>query len=110
MSTTCRWRRSAGTRRGWSSRAARSWSLPTCRRSFQRLADVSASWLPIPWSFDYLPEARSLMGEDPWPYGVAPNRATLSAFLGFAFEQGVCARGLEPEDLFPPSVQRTYRL
>ena len=80
------------------------------RRSFQRLADVSASWLPIPWSFDYLPEARSLMGEDPWPYGVAPNRATLSAFLGFAFEQGVCARGLEPEDLFPPSVQRTYRL
>jgi len=80
------------------------------RRSFQRLADVSASWLPIPWSFDCLPEARSLLGEDPWPYGVAPNRATLSAFLGFAFEQGVCARELEPEDLFPPSVQRTYRL
>jgi len=80
------------------------------RRSFRRLADVSASWLPIPWSFDYLPQAQALLGDDPWPYGVAPNRATLSAFLTFAFEQGVCARRLEPEELFPPSVQRTYRM
>jgi 4,5-dihydroxyphthalate decarboxylase len=80
------------------------------RRSFERLADVSASWLPIPWSFDCLPHAQALLGEDPWPYGVAPNRATLSAFLTFAFEQGVCARELEPEELFPSSVQRTYRM
>ena len=80
------------------------------RRSFRRLADVSASWLPIPWSFDYLPQAQALLGDDPWPYGVAPNRATLSAFLTLAFEQGVCARRLEPEELFPPSVQRTYRM
>lgn len=80
------------------------------RRSFERLADVSASLLPLPWSFDSLSQAQALLGEDPWPYGVAANRATLSAFLGFAFEQGVCARRLEPEDLFPASVQRTYRL
>jgi 4,5-dihydroxyphthalate decarboxylase len=80
------------------------------RRSFERLADVSASMLPIPWSFDCLPQARALLGDDPWPYGVAPNRTTLSAFLTFAFEQGVCARRLEPEDLFPPSVQRAHRL
>jgi 4,5-dihydroxyphthalate decarboxylase len=80
------------------------------RRSYERLADVSASWLPIPWSFDCLPQAQALLGEDPWPYGVAPNRGTLSAFLTFAFEQGVCTRKLEPEDLFPPSVQRTYRM
>jgi 4,5-dihydroxyphthalate decarboxylase len=79
-------------------------------RSFARLTDVSASWLPIPWSFDCLPRAQALIGDDPWPYGVAPNRQTLSAFLSFAFEQGVCARTLEPEDLFPPSVQRTYRM
>ena len=38
------------------------------------------------------------------------RRQTLSAFLTFAFEQGVCARRLEPEELFPPSVQRTYRM
>ena len=80
------------------------------RRSFQRLADVSASWLPIPWSFDCLPQAQAVLGEDPWPYGVGPNRNTLSAFLTYAFEQGVCARQLEPEELFPPSVQRTYRM
>src|SRR5205807_769966 len=51
------------------------------RRSFRRLSDVSASWLPIPWGFDCLPRAQALLGDDPWPYGVAPNRRTLSAFL-----------------------------
>jgi 4,5-dihydroxyphthalate decarboxylase len=80
------------------------------RRSFDRLADVSASLLPIPWSFDTLPQAQALLGDDPWPYGVAANRVTLSAFLTFAFEQGVCARKLEPEELFPASVQRAHRV
>jgi 4,5-dihydroxyphthalate decarboxylase len=80
------------------------------RRSYERLADVSASLLPIPWSFDCLPQAQALLGDDPWPYGVAANRVTLSAFLTFAFEQGVCARRLEPEDLFPASVQRAHRV
>ena len=77
-------------------------------RSFARLSDVSASLLPVPWSFDVL--ARDLLGDDPWPYGLEANRTTLSAFLAFAFEQGVCARGLEPEDLFPPAVRRGHRV
>lgn len=80
------------------------------RRSFARLSDVSASLLPVPWSFDVLAQARDLLGDDPWPYGLEANRTTLSAFLAFAFEQGVCARRLEPEDLFPPTVQRAHRV
>jgi 4,5-dihydroxyphthalate decarboxylase len=80
------------------------------RRSFARLSDVSASLLPVPWSFDVLAQARELLGDDPWPYGLEANRTTLSAFPGFAFEQGVCARRLEPEDLFPPSVRRAHRV
>ena len=33
-----------------------------------------------------------MFGQDFWPYGVAPNRTTLEAFLNFAFEQGVAHR------------------
>jgi 4,5-dihydroxyphthalate decarboxylase len=47
---------------------------------------------------------------DGWQYGVEPNRTTLAAFLGYAFEQGVSARPMEPEDLFPERVQMSYRV
>ena len=49
-------------------------------------------------------------GEDFWPYGLEPNRITLTAFLGFAFEQGVTARRLTPEDLFPPETHASFRV
>ena len=80
------------------------------RRSLERLGDVSASRLPLPWSWDALPAARELLGDDPWPYGLEPNRRTLDTFLGYAHEQGVCARRLEPEDLFPESLRRDFRI
>jgi 4,5-dihydroxyphthalate decarboxylase len=48
--------------------------------------------------------------EDGWPYGIEPNRTTLAAFLRFAHEQGVCARPLEPEDLFPERLHETFRV
>jgi len=44
-----------------------------------------------------------------WPYGIAPNRATLEAFLRFCFEQGVCHRLLAPEDIFPEQVQSFFK-
>ena len=45
---------------------------------------------------------------DFWPYGIEPNRVTLDAFLGYAHEQGVCARRLAPEDLFAEQVRQTF--
>ena len=51
-----------------------------------------------------------MLGEDYWPYGIEPNRATLEAFAQYAFEQGVCHRKLAPEDLFPVEVQSSYRV
>jgi 4,5-dihydroxyphthalate decarboxylase len=80
------------------------------RRSLARLLDVTASRVPIPWTFDRAAEWQAAVGEDFWPYGVEPNRATLEAFLLYAHEQGVCARHLSPEELFAPQVLRRYRV
>jgi len=79
-------------------------------RSLQRAADMAASFFPLPWVADELRRARELFGDDPWAYGIAPNRATLETFLRYAFEQGVCCRPLSLETLFPPEVQSTFRI
>jgi 4,5-dihydroxyphthalate decarboxylase len=79
-------------------------------RSLARLRDVNASRFPVPWSHDLGRTAAGLLGPDSWPYGVEPNRPTLEAFLRFAHEQGVAERALAPEDLFPPSVRRAFRV
>ena len=79
-------------------------------RSLRRLADITASHAPLPWLDDYIARMRGLFGEDLWPYGIEPNRATLEAFLQYAFEQGVCHRKLTPEDLFAREVQSAVKV
>jgi 4,5-dihydroxyphthalate decarboxylase len=80
------------------------------QRSLDRLADVTASRIPLPWGPSRLSEATAMLGGDPWPYGVEANRTTLEAFIGYAAEQGVIAGKLEPEALFPPQVLSRYRV
>ena len=74
------------------------------RASLARLGDVTVSSLPLPWVAARVDEAIDMFGEDPWPYGIEPNRPTLEAFLRMCHEQGVCARSLQPEDLFSESA------
>lgn len=80
------------------------------RRSLERMSEMTASRVPLPWAPSRLAEARRLLGPDPWPYGVDANRVTLDAFTRFAHEQGVAARRLEPEALFAPQVIGGYRV
>jgi len=74
------------------------------RGSLTRFANASVACFPLPWVPALLDDARNALGPDWWPYGLEPNRTTLEAFLGFAFEQGVLARRLTPEELFPASL------
>jgi 4,5-dihydroxyphthalate decarboxylase len=80
------------------------------RRSITRMFDTTAPRVPIPWCYAYAEDARALMGENYWPYGLEPNRTTLEAFLKFAYEQGVCHRPLTPEELFPPQLHASFRV
>jgi 4,5-dihydroxyphthalate decarboxylase len=80
------------------------------RRSIERLSDITASHAPLAWLAPYTERMRSLFGEDFWPYGLEKNRTTLQAFVDFAFEQGVCHRHLELEELFPEQVLASFKV
>ena len=54
-------------------------------------------------------ELQALLGDDPWPYGIAPNRRALEALLEAAHDQGLSERRLAVEDLFPASLPERYR-
>src|SRR5207237_7554937 len=47
-----------------------------------------------------LANRRSVVGDDPLPYGLAPNGAALQALARFAYEQQIVSRPIEPETLF----------
>lgn len=70
------------------------------RRSLARAGATTVPGLPLPWSATHARDARVLLGEDWWPYGLEPNRAALDAFLGFAADQQLTERRLAPDDLF----------
>lgn len=79
-------------------------------RSLERLSEMTASRVPLPWVPALVEDMRGLLGPDPWPYGVEANRVTLEAFTRWAHEQGVASRLLEPEELFAPQVLGHYKI
>ena len=70
--------------------------------SLARMRDSTISRYPYPWSFKLAEEMTAMVGEDFWPYGIAPNRHTLEAFLTYCHEQGVAHRPVGLEELFAP--------
>jgi 4,5-dihydroxyphthalate decarboxylase len=80
------------------------------RRSLERIQDLTASRLPVPWSASIATELGRNFGSDPFPYGLEANRKTLDAFCRFAHAQGVTARKLTPDDLFPKEVRSSVRV
>ncbi|WP_371781750.1 hypothetical protein [Streptosporangium subroseum] len=77
-------------------------------RSLARLLSPTAPHFPLPWGPDRARLAEKVFGQDLWPYGTAPNRTTLEAFLRYAHEQGVCERLLTSDDLFPASIAESH--
>ena len=43
-----------------------------------------------------------MFGDDPWPYGVEPNRKTLEALVRYLVEQSLIAKPIPLEDIFVP--------
>jgi len=81
------------------------------RESTQRLVEIGLSHVPMPWLAEHARRWRALAGEDFWPYGIAPNRPTLEAFVQYAHEQGITARRLAVEELFAPETRgESYKI
>ena len=75
------------------------------RRSIARVSHDGAPMYPVPWLSSAVNEARSILGDDYFAYGVEANRPTLTAFLRWAHQQGVAQRLMTPEELFPAQTQ-----
>lgn len=69
---------------------------------FDRLYDSSALRFMLPWLNQHLEEARELLGEDYWSYGLEPNRETLATFLRYHHDEGLSSRLWQPTELFAP--------
>lgn len=80
------------------------------RRSVERALNNTSSVLPLPWGYEFARRMQDVVGKDLMPYGLDANRTTLDAFLQYAFEQGVCHRRVQPEELFPPQVQKSFKV
>lgn len=78
--------------------------------SLARMRDITASHVPLPWAQTLAERAVAMMGEDFWPYGLEPNRVTLEAFTRFAHQQGVTARKVAVEELFPENVLASVKV
>lgn len=72
------------------------------QEAYERLYDTSALRFMSPWLIPHLEEARSMLGEDYWSYGLAANRDALAVFLRYHHEQGLSRRLYTPEELFAP--------
>ena len=81
------------------------------RRGVARLRQENASQIAIPWLTAIIGEAtaRLFPDGDYWPYGIEGNRATIEPFLKYCFDQGVTARHLAPEDLFPKEALTEFK-
>jgi 4,5-dihydroxyphthalate decarboxylase len=73
------------------------------------LYDTSALRFMLPWLTPQLEEARALLGEDFWSYGLTgDNHRVLSTFLRYHREQGLSERLLTPEELFAPETLESF--
>ena len=55
-------------------------------------------------------EARTLMGDDYWPYGVEPNRKALENFLKHHHAQGLSSRPLRVEEMFHKATLESFKI
>jgi len=80
------------------------------RKTYEYLNTSMALTTMLPWQSAHVEEARALLGEDWWPYGVEPNRHVLETFLRYHHEQGLSKRRLKVEELFAPETLKSFRV
>jgi len=78
--------------------------------AMEALADTSATKVTMPFVEERLAEARELMGEDIWPYGLEENRKALETFLRHHHAQGLSSRLVTPEELFHPATHESFKI
>jgi hypothetical protein len=76
--------------------------------AYARIYDSSALRFCEPWLIQHLEEAKQLLGQDYWSYGLAENEKTLDVFLRYHHEQGLSRTRYEAADLFAPETSEAF--
>ena len=90
-----------------------SWLARGVMEAFEKAKEVcrhyydDPNWSRLVWGRHLFEEERSLLGDDPWPYGIARNRANLERFMGYSLDQGLMEKKPAVEDLFAPATLDT---
>ncbi len=71
---------------------------------YRRQAQVGHLHTTLPWPVDAFEDAKKLMGDDFWRYGVDENAREIEAMTRYSFDQGLTSRKLTAADLFAPST------
>jgi 4,5-dihydroxyphthalate decarboxylase len=73
-------------------------------QALDRIDETATLKYMVPWLPEEVARTRRLLGDDYWPYGVAPNQRALETFLRYSYEQGLAQRLLSPAELFAPET------
>ncbi|OGA09640.1 MAG: hypothetical protein A3H33_07195 [Betaproteobacteria bacterium RIFCSPLOWO2_02_FULL_65_20] len=71
--------------------------------ALKKMASSRAPRYMTPWLTRDIDEMRDVFGDEPWPYGVEPNRRTLEALMTYLVDQSIIATPIPVDDLFVPT-------
>ena len=77
---------------------------------YHHLTETGSPKASFAWLQPMIEEEQAIIGRDWYPYGIAPNKASIEALLQYTHEQGLSARRLTIEELFAPSTLRDIPL
>lgn len=94
------------------------WIAQSLYKAFLRAKDACLSDMydpnalthSLPFLMHAVEETRELFGADIWSYGVDSNRAVLEAMVQYSYEQGLSARLVDVEELFPASTVSSFHV
>ena len=71
--------------------------------AYQKVNDASPYKISMVWFREPIKEQQEILGDDPWPYGLARNRKTVETLAQYLFEQGLIKKKPSIEELFAPN-------
>jgi len=74
------------------------------RMTMAEIDQMSALRVSTPWIVADVADARAVMGDDYWPYGIPANRKVLETMMRYSVGQHLAARPLALEELFAPTT------
>ena len=76
----------------------------------EAMYEFSALKYMLAWSIDEMEKEREILGDDPWAYGLEPNRHALETLVQYTYEQGLISKRLEVESLFAKSTLEEFKI